>query len=228
MTPVYLCGTHAVGTVYEAAVLAAGAARSALIPVVGECDDGDMADSRTSRWRTHSGAPNAGTDVAEGTVGAGTGMICFDFPAASARRRGRSASTRSACSCSATPATAPLDRPAPPARSGAARARPRGLLHRRLCDGRSALRASASAAGAAAAARAGARRLLRRNGSGEIGIAFSTTREQEFQPDACRRSSRPRTRPPRSRSTTAWSRPNRARAWTAGPHEAFPKHLVKR
>ena len=47
-TPVYLCGTHATGTVMQAAVLASGRGPGdVVIPVVGECDDGDMADSRT-------------------------------------------------------------------------------------------------------------------------------------------------------------------------------------
>ncbi len=47
-TPVYLCGTHALGTVYQAAIVASGRGPSeVVIPVVGECDDGDLADSRT-------------------------------------------------------------------------------------------------------------------------------------------------------------------------------------
>src|SRR5256714_2216537 len=47
-TAVYLCGTHAVGIVYHAAVLEEGGSPSnTLIPVVGECDDSDLADSRT-------------------------------------------------------------------------------------------------------------------------------------------------------------------------------------
>ncbi len=47
-SPVWLCGTHAVGTVYHAAVLAAGGDPDhTVIPVVGECDDSDMADART-------------------------------------------------------------------------------------------------------------------------------------------------------------------------------------
>ena len=48
MTPVWLCGTHAVGTVYHGAVLAAGGSPDkTVIPVVGECDDSDLGDSRT-------------------------------------------------------------------------------------------------------------------------------------------------------------------------------------
>jgi D-aminopeptidase len=81
-TPVYLCGTHALGTVYQAAVLASGhGPESVLIPAVGECDDGDLADSRTVTADDVDRALEAlGAEVAEGTVGAGTGMTCFDYP----------------------------------------------------------------------------------------------------------------------------------------------------
>jgi D-aminopeptidase len=81
-TPVYLCGTHAVGAVYHGAVLASGRGPSdVVIPVVGECDDGDMADSRTVEGADVDVAlANLGDDVAEGSVGAGTGMVCFGFP----------------------------------------------------------------------------------------------------------------------------------------------------
>jgi D-aminopeptidase len=81
-TPVYLCGSHAVGTVFQAAVLASGRGPdNVVLPVVGECDDGDMADSRTVSIADVDGALSSlGPDVAEGSVGAGTGMTCFDFP----------------------------------------------------------------------------------------------------------------------------------------------------
>jgi D-aminopeptidase len=81
-TPVYLCGSHAVGTVFDAAVLASGRGPDhVVLPVVGECDDGDMADSRTVSIADVDGAlSNLGPDVVEGSVGAGTGMVCFDFP----------------------------------------------------------------------------------------------------------------------------------------------------
>ena len=80
-TPVYLCGTHAVGTVYHAAVLAAGGGPdNTVIPVVGECDDSDIGDSRTVTEDDVTAAlADLGEDVVEGTVGAGTGMTCFDF-----------------------------------------------------------------------------------------------------------------------------------------------------
>ncbi len=81
-TPVYLCGSHAVGIVHHAAVLASGRGPDDIVlPVVGECDDGDMADSRTVVIGDVERALAAlGEEVAEGTVGAGTGMICFGFP----------------------------------------------------------------------------------------------------------------------------------------------------
>ena len=81
-TPVYLCGSHAVGTVFQAGVLASGRGpENVVLPVVGECDDGDMADSRTVAIEDVDGAlSKLGSEVAEGSVGAGTGMVCFDFP----------------------------------------------------------------------------------------------------------------------------------------------------
>jgi D-aminopeptidase len=81
-TPVYLCGSHAVGTVFQAAVLASGRGPDdVVLPVVGECDDGDMADSRLVSIADVDRALGAlGPEVAEGSVGAGTGMVCFDYP----------------------------------------------------------------------------------------------------------------------------------------------------
>ena len=81
-TPVYLCGTHAVGTVIQAAITESGhGPQDVVLPVVGECDDGDLADSRTTTAGDVSRALGAlGPEVAEGSVGAGTGMILFDFP----------------------------------------------------------------------------------------------------------------------------------------------------
>ena len=82
-TPVYLCGSHAVGTVFQAAVLASGRGPdNVVLPVVGECDDGDMADSRTVAIEDVGAAlANLGPDVAEGAASeAGTGMVLFDFP----------------------------------------------------------------------------------------------------------------------------------------------------
>jgi D-aminopeptidase len=49
--------------------------------VVGECDDGDMADSRTvTAADVDAALAGLGSEVGEGTVGAGTGMSCFGFP----------------------------------------------------------------------------------------------------------------------------------------------------
>jgi D-aminopeptidase len=81
-TPLYLCGSHAVGVVHHAAVLASGRGpQNIVLPVVGECDDGWMADSRTVEVADVEAARGAlGPDVTEGTVGAGTGMSTFDFP----------------------------------------------------------------------------------------------------------------------------------------------------
>jgi D-aminopeptidase len=81
-TPVYLCGSHAIGTVLQAAIEASGRGPDHIVlPVVGECDDGDLADSRTVvAADVASALADLGTEVREGTVGAGTGMNCFEFP----------------------------------------------------------------------------------------------------------------------------------------------------
>jgi D-aminopeptidase len=81
-TPVYLCGSHAVGTVHRAAVTASGRGPEKIVlPVVGECDDSWRADSRTVIAEDAERALGAlGEEVEEGTVGAGTGMMCFEFP----------------------------------------------------------------------------------------------------------------------------------------------------
>ncbi len=81
-TPVYLCGSHAVGTVVQAAVLASGRGPGdVVLPVVGECDDGEMADSRTvTTGDVERALEDLGVEVSEGSVGAGTGMTCFGFP----------------------------------------------------------------------------------------------------------------------------------------------------
>lgn len=77
-TPIYLCGTRALGTVSQYAVLATEAI---VIPVVGECDDSDLADSSSVVAADVAAAVGAlGAEVAQGSVGAGTGMQCFDYP----------------------------------------------------------------------------------------------------------------------------------------------------
>ena len=69
-TPVHLCGTHAVGVVHHAAVLASGRGPgNFVLPVVGECDDSWRADSRRVTAGDVDRALEAlGVDVAEGTV----------------------------------------------------------------------------------------------------------------------------------------------------------------
>ena len=89
-TPVYLTATMSLGRVFDGAVAAAVAAEPRLgrgrvvIPVVGECDDSDLNDARVVQVEAEdagravaNAAESAG--VAEGAVGAGTGMICFDW-----------------------------------------------------------------------------------------------------------------------------------------------------
>ncbi|HZQ16321.1 MAG TPA: P1 family peptidase [Gaiellaceae bacterium] len=87
-TPIYLTSTHAVGRIYDGAVRVAVDADPAVgvddvvIPVVGECDDSWLSDAR----HVHVEAADAGravacagADVEEGAVGAGAGMVCFDW-----------------------------------------------------------------------------------------------------------------------------------------------------
>ncbi len=87
-TPVYLTSTMAVGRVFDGAVAAAAAADPAVrdqvvIPVVAECDDSWLnepipvqveADDAGRALAAATGGP-----VAQGAVGAGTGMICFGW-----------------------------------------------------------------------------------------------------------------------------------------------------
>lgn len=88
-TPVYLTGTMQVGRVFDGAIDAARAADPqvgddwVVIPVVAECDDSWLNDART----THVEAADAGRalaaatggPVAEGAVGAGTGMTTLGW-----------------------------------------------------------------------------------------------------------------------------------------------------
>jgi len=87
-TPLYLTSTMAVGRVYDGAVAAAVAfddsvgTENFIIPVVGECDDSWLSDARTVQVEAADvlrALQTAGADVAEGAVGAGTGMIAFDW-----------------------------------------------------------------------------------------------------------------------------------------------------
>ena len=90
-TPIYLTATMSVGRVYDGAVAAAIAADPVIgvdevvIPVVGECDDSWLNDARTVQveaadaGRALADAEASAGGVVEGAVGAGTGMMCFDW-----------------------------------------------------------------------------------------------------------------------------------------------------
>ena len=84
-TPVYLTSTLAVGRIYDGAVdvAAAAGAEEVLVPVVGECDDSHLNEA----YPIQVEAADAGRAVeaasswpiAEGAVGAGTGMSCLGW-----------------------------------------------------------------------------------------------------------------------------------------------------
>jgi D-aminopeptidase len=87
-TPIYLTSTMAVGRIYDGAVSAAVAADptvgvdDVVIPVVGECDDSWLSEARVVQVEAEDAGralAGAGSDFAQGAVGAGTGMMCFDF-----------------------------------------------------------------------------------------------------------------------------------------------------
>jgi D-aminopeptidase len=91
-SPVYLTSTMAVGRVYDGAVAAAVAADREMgidqvtVPVVGECDDSWLNDARAVQVEVgdvqralDEAAAGADAPFAQGAVGAGTGMTCFDW-----------------------------------------------------------------------------------------------------------------------------------------------------
>ena len=88
-TPVYLTSTMAVGRIFDGAITAAVAADPAVgttdvvIPLVAECDDSWLSDSAVVQVEAADAgralAAARGGAVAEGAVGAGTGMVCFDW-----------------------------------------------------------------------------------------------------------------------------------------------------
>ena len=89
-TPVYLTSTHAVGRVYDGAVRVAVDADErvgdlVVIPVVGECDDSWLSDAHGVHVEAEdvvqAVASAAASPVAEGAVGAGTGMMTKGFKA---------------------------------------------------------------------------------------------------------------------------------------------------
>ena len=90
-TPVLLTNSQSAGAAYDATVRwmmdhdPRVGIEDAVMPVVGECDDGSLNDLRgmhvkEEHVREALDGATAGP-VAEGCVGAGTGMTCFDFKA---------------------------------------------------------------------------------------------------------------------------------------------------
>ena len=231
VTPVWLCGTHAVGTVYHAAVLAAGGSPDkTVIPVVGECDDSDLGDSRTVTVEDANAAlANAGLEVAEGTVGSGTGMTCFDFAGgigtASRVVEGHTVGVLLMCNFGDRERLTvgglrfdPVPGDPPPEGSCiavcATDAPLTAIQLRRL-----ALRPLLGLARAGSYAS---------KGSGEIGIAFTVTREQAFRTD---RMSPLFAAAYEAAEEAVYNCLVAAKAGTrrdGRPHEAFPKHLVRR
>jgi len=84
-TPVGLTNTHSVGVVRDALVASAVARSDApewSLPVVGETWDGRLNDVNGFHVRpehVHAALEAASTDVQEGNVGGGTGMVCHGF-----------------------------------------------------------------------------------------------------------------------------------------------------
>lgn len=88
-TPILLTNSQSVGAVYDAAVQWMMArdprigVEDVAMPVVGECDDSMLNDARGMHVlpeHVHAALDSAAAGpVAEGCVGAGTGMACYDF-----------------------------------------------------------------------------------------------------------------------------------------------------
>ena len=92
-TPVYLTSTMQLGRVYDSACRIElehnpACATEVIIPVVGECDDSWLSDARrmqvehddvVAAWEAAMATRGATEPPAEGAVGSGTGMSCFDF-----------------------------------------------------------------------------------------------------------------------------------------------------
>jgi D-aminopeptidase len=88
--PIFLTNTYSVGTVYDAALTwmidnhpKSGISEESYLPVVGECYDGilnDLQGRHVKAEHVFSALASAnGGKVAEGAVGGGTGMICYQF-----------------------------------------------------------------------------------------------------------------------------------------------------
>lgn len=92
-TPVYLTSTLQLGRVYDSACRIAlehdpTSAVDFIIPVVAECDDSWLNDARrmqiehddvVAAWQAALASRGSAAPPAEGAVGSGTGMSCFDF-----------------------------------------------------------------------------------------------------------------------------------------------------
>jgi len=88
-TPIALTNTMSMGTVSEALIRymvrqnpSAGITNDAIIPIVSECDDGHLNDLQGLHVREEhvlAAISSAGAEVHEGSVGAGTGMVCHDY-----------------------------------------------------------------------------------------------------------------------------------------------------
>ena len=148
-TPIVLTATNAVGRGYDGVVDALFAAGEigVVIPVVGECDDSWL-DDIARRWVTTADVRDAlddavGGPVAEGAVGAGTGMITMGHKAGigtSSRVVGDLGTVGVLCSpTSVAPPTCasaacPSGRPSSPNATDGADARQRRLVHRHRGD----------------------------------------------------------------------------------------------
>lgn len=88
-TPIMLTNTMSMGIVGEALVRymlrdnpTVGVDNDTIIPIVSECDDSFLNDSKGLHVRedhVYAALDGAGHDVQEGAVGAGTGMSCHDY-----------------------------------------------------------------------------------------------------------------------------------------------------
>ena len=191
---------------------------------------GRLAQDRRRRRRRGRSRPSA-TEVAEGTVGAGTGMSLLRLPGRDrdGLAAGR-ATTTSGCCCSATSATASTwtcsawISARAPASSRDRRLLHRGLRHRRAVHRR-------SSCGDWRCARCSAWRgpaPTRAEGSGEIGVAFTTVdRSEASRTPSSTATSPPPSRPPRRRSTTACVAARPAERLDGTMQEGFPLERVR-
>lgn len=88
-TPIMLTNTMSMGTVSDALIRymvkrnpSIGVTNDTIIPIVSECDDSHLNDSQGMHVKEEhvvAALSSAGTEVHEGAVGAGTGMVCHDY-----------------------------------------------------------------------------------------------------------------------------------------------------